>query len=136
MKDANGLEIGPEKPCLICGEPASTRPDGSVRAHSRWKAEGVPRLGVESCPGGHKPSTTCPECGVEDSVTWRREEEKFPYGAPVGYGAIYGVEPEIVELTAIVDMGRCAVCKFEFTDWRAEIARDAAVQVHLNGAAK
>jgi hypothetical protein len=57
VKDANGLEIGPEKPCPICGTPTATRPDGSVRSHSRWKAEGVPRLGVEACPGGKKPDS-------------------------------------------------------------------------------
>jgi hypothetical protein len=32
-----------------------------------------------------------------------------------------------IELSAIVDRGRCL---FEFTDWRAEAARDEAVRMH------
>lgn len=67
------------------------------------------------------PVTTCPACGVPSSVTFTREEERFPYG-----GA-----PHTVELTAIVDKGRCAACTLEFTDWRAEEAHDNAVQAYL-----
>jgi hypothetical protein len=66
------------------------------------------------------PTTTCPECGAP-GVTFTREDEPFPYG----------VAPHTVMLTAVVDKGRCTACMFEFTDWRAEGARDAAVQGHL-----
>lgn len=55
MKDAHGLEIGPEKPCPICTTSVATRPDGSIRHHSRWTVPGMPRLGVVSCEGGKKP---------------------------------------------------------------------------------
>lgn len=120
MKDRNGLEIGPERPCPICGEPVATRPDGSVRAHARLRSALHPRLGLEACPGGAKPRTECPACSVE-GVTYQREEEKFPYG----------IAPNTIELTVVVDVGRCIACAFQFTDWRAEIARDAAVQAHL-----
>lgn len=47
-----------------------------------------------------------------------QEESRFPYGA----------SPHTVEL---VDKGRRATYLFEFTDWRAEEARDRAVQAHL-----
>ena len=70
-----------------------------------------------SCPT----SSMCPQCGVADSVTFRHEEEHFPYG----------VAPHIVDLSAVVDKGRCSACSFEFTDWRAEDARTAAVNTHL-----
>lgn len=129
MKDANGLEIGPERPCPICKTPVATRPDGSIRAHSRSRSSLHPGLGVEACEGGAKPSTKCPVCDVE-GVTYRREEEKFPYLTDVGFGVIYGVEPETIELSCVVDKGHCPACKFEFTDWRAEIAREEAVEAY------
>jgi len=62
----------------------------------------------------------CPACG-ESSVTFTREEERFSYG----------VAPHTVELSAMVDKGRCSVCTLELTDWRAEEARGRAVQIHL-----
>ena len=65
--------------------------------------------------------TMCPACGEQSSVTFTREEERFPYG----------IAPHTVELAAMVDKGRCAACTFEFTDWRAEEARDRAVQIYL-----
>lgn len=123
MKDVNGLEIGPERPCPICKTPVATRPDGSIRSHSRPRSSLHPRLGVEACEGGKKPSPDCPACGAKSAVTYAREEQRFPYGR--GDNA--------VELSAVVDVGRCAACTFEFTDWRGEIARDEAVQKHLEG---
>lgn len=71
-----------------------------------------------SLPMSH---TTCPACDTPSSVTFTREEERFPYG----------IAPHTVELTALVDKGRCSACAFEFTDWRAEKALDKAVQIHL-----
>lgn len=65
--------------------------------------------------------TRCPACSSPSSVTFTREEEHFPYG----------VAPDTVELTALVDKGRCSACSFAFTDYRAEKACDAAVQAHL-----
>jgi hypothetical protein len=65
--------------------------------------------------------TTCPSCDARDSVTFTREEEHFPYG----------VAPHTVALSAIVDKGHCSACTFEFTDCRAEVARDEAVKTHL-----
>lgn len=56
MKDAKGLEICSPKVCPVCGDTVSTRPDGSVRYHSRWKYPGVPRLGVMTCEGGRRPT--------------------------------------------------------------------------------
>jgi len=64
--------------------------------------------------------TSCPVC-ASSSITFTREEEYLPYGAP----------PHVVELTVLVDKGRCATCSFEFTDWRAEKARDRAVHAYL-----
>ena len=64
---------------------------------------------------------TCPVCSAWDGVTFTSVEERFPYGA----------EPHTVELSAIVERGRCTACAFEFTDARAEIARDAAVRAYL-----
>jgi hypothetical protein len=63
----------------------------------------------------------CPACDAPSSVSFTREEEYFPYG----------VAPHTVELTAIVDKGRCSACAFEFTDWRAEEAHNKAVQIYL-----
>ena len=40
--------------------------------------------------------------------------------------------PPTVDLAAVVDKGRCSACTFEFTDWRAENARDEAVKAHLS----
>ena len=68
------------------------------------------------------PTTTCPACEAADSVTFTREEERFPYWDGMAR----------VELVAIVDKGSCSACTFEFTDWRAEIARDEAVKLHLS----
>jgi hypothetical protein len=65
--------------------------------------------------------STCPACGVPSSVTFTREEERFPYGSA----------PHTVELTAVVDKGRCSACTFVFTDARAEKAYEKAVQIHL-----
>jgi C4-type Zn-finger protein len=65
--------------------------------------------------------TTCPACGTAASVTYTREEESFPYGAG----------PDAATLSAIVDKGHCATCQLEFTDARAEEARDAAVRSYL-----
>jgi hypothetical protein len=70
--------------------------------------------------------TTCPACDAPSSVTFTREEERFPYG----------IAPHTVELAALVDKGRCSACAFEFTDWRAEEALDKAVQIHLASLAK
>lgn len=171
MKDRNGLEIGPEKPCSICGTPVATRPDGSVRHHSRWRSSLHPGLGVDACPGGKNPydrrctfchapagepcrtrlyeehvehgngevhtephaarlvdepfvpSPDCPACYAKGAVTYTREEQSFPYG----------LAPNTVTLSATVEVGRCDACKLEFTDWRAEDARDEAVQRHLHG---
>ena len=55
MKDARGLEIGPPRPCPICGAQVATRPDGSLRAHSRFALPGMPRLGIVACEGGKRP---------------------------------------------------------------------------------
>jgi len=66
-------------------------------------------------------STVCPACGESSGITFTREEERFPYG----------IAPHTVELTAMVDKGRCPACSLEFTDWRAEEARDRAVQIYL-----
>ena len=84
-----------------------------------------PLVPPSSLPMG-PPSTTCPVCDALESVTFTREEEAFPYG----------VAPTTVNLSAVVDMGRCAACEFEFTDWRAEEARDNAVQAHLHASSK
>jgi hypothetical protein len=66
-------------------------------------------------------NTVCPACGEPSSVTFTREEERFPYG----------IAPHTVELTAMVDKGRGAACTLEFTDGRAEEARDRTVQLYL-----
>lgn len=50
------------------------------------------------------PVTTCPACDAPSSITFTREEERFPYG----------IAPHTVELTATVDRGRCSACTFEF----------------------
>ena len=52
--DAKGIAICPPRRCSICGDMVSTRPDGSLRSHSRMRSEMHPRLGVEACPGGRK----------------------------------------------------------------------------------
>ena len=85
---------------------------------SQWE-EPFPKIEEPNDPP--EVSTTCPECEALDSVAFTREEESFPYG----------VSPHTIDLSAIVDKGRCSTCAFEFTDWRAEEARDEAVKVHL-----
>ena len=72
-------------------------------------------------PSSFPTASTCPSCAAYSSVTFTQEEERF----------LYGAAPNSVELTAIVVKGRCASCQFEFTDWRAENARDEAVQAYL-----
>ena len=103
--------------CEFCGEmQLASVPHLAPQFPSAWE-EPFPRL--EEC--SDTPSTTCPACGILAGVAFTREEESFPYGAI----------PHIVELSAVMDKGRCSACLFEFTDWRAEIACDEAVQVHL-----
>jgi hypothetical protein len=63
---------------------------------------------------------SCP-ARAASSVTFTREKARFPYG----------IAPHTVELLAEVDKGRCSACAFEFTDYRAEQARDSAVQAYL-----
>lgn len=65
--------------------------------------------------------SSCPACGAPASVTFTREEDRF----------LYGIASYTVELLADVDRGRCSACTFEFTDHRAEQARDSAVQAYL-----
>lgn len=58
----------------------------------------------------------CPSCGKE-RVTWEQRKEIFPYGT----------EPEPLFLGCLVMVGKCPDCTFEFTDHRAEDAKDEAV---------
>lgn len=62
---------------------------------------------------------TCPNCDAS-CVEYAPVEERFEYGA---------VDP--VTLAATVVKGDCRACGFQWTDERAEIARDAAVRKHL-----
>ena len=123
-EDLKGQPIGMYH-CEFCGEmQLAGVPHLAPQFPSQWeepfpKVEEPPDYG----PGDDEPeppSTTCPACGAPDSVTFTREEARFPYG----------VAPQTVELSAIVDKGRCS-CAFEFTDWRAELAHTEAVKIHL-----
>lgn len=60
MKDARGVEIGPPAKCAICADMVATRPDGSLRSHSRMRSALHPRLGVETCPGSSPASEVKP----------------------------------------------------------------------------
>lgn len=51
-KDCRGVEICAPKKCPACGEFVSTRPDGSLRWHGRWRSPMSPRLGVVTCDVG------------------------------------------------------------------------------------
>ena len=126
-EDLKGQPIGMYH-CEVCGEmQLAGVPHLAPQIPSQWeepfpKDEEPPDYG----PGDETPDVTskCPSCDAPDSVTFTREEERFPYG----------VAPRTVELTAVVDKGRCASCSFEFTDWRGEIAHDEAVKAHLASA--
>lgn len=63
-------------------------------------------------------TNTCPMCGVDD-IKETIEEETVELGHPE-YGGIIG--NEVVQ----VPVSRCVVCKFQWTDYRAEEIRDAA----------
>ena len=118
-EDLAGQPIGMYH-CEFCGEmQLAGVPHLPPQFPEQWE-EPFPK--VED-PADPAPVTTCPSCDAPSSVTFTREEERFPYG----------VDPHTVELTAIVDKGRCSACTFEFTDWRAEEARDSAVQAYLQG---
>jgi hypothetical protein len=69
-----------------------------------------PRKETDECPACHKYSM------VTTSV-----DSKFAYGA--GRNA--------VELSCTIPVQRCSQCGFEFTDHRAEEARDLAVRRYL-----
>jgi hypothetical protein len=45
---------------------------------------------------------------------------------------LYGVAPDQVTLKATVPLFTCQACDFEFTDFEAERAREAAVAKHLS----
>lgn len=64
----------------------------------------------------------CPSCASEN-VTWRSEIDKFPYG----------VETQ-VELEAVVLVGKCGNCGFEYTDYRSDNSRAVAVERYLREA--
>ncbi len=69
----------------------------------------------------------CPSCGDEKCVYWAREPETFSYAT---------TQDTIVELTAMVDVGRCKSCSFTFTDHTAEVARTEAICKHLQQVVK
>lgn len=60
----------------------------------------------------------CPECNAE--VVTRTENETFLYGVS-----------DAVELSATVQVHRCAKCHFEFTGPEADDARENAINQHL-----
>jgi putative zinc finger/helix-turn-helix YgiT family protein len=64
--------------------------------------------------------TQCPACGKE-SLGTRVEETSF----------VYGTGAAAVDLTCSVPVHKCADCAFEFTDDKAEDARDLAVRRYL-----
>jgi len=64
--------------------------------------------------------STCPSC-EQPGMTWREAIQVFDYAGQAG----------LVELTATVQVGHCAACGEEFTDWRAEDGLAAAVARHL-----
>lgn len=65
-------------------------------------------------------TTHCPAC-VSDKLSWRNEVQKF----------LYGNSTEFVELEAVVLIGTCGHCGFEFQDYRSENSRTVAVERHL-----
>jgi putative zinc finger/helix-turn-helix YgiT family protein len=67
-----------------------------------------------------KETDECPACHQHSIVT-TSVDSKFVYGA--GRNA--------VELSCTTPVQRCSQCDFEFTDQRAEEARDLAVRRHL-----
>ena len=110
--------------CEFCGEmQLAGTPHLPPQFPSQWE-EPFPIVEEPPDYGPDDPSevaTTCPACGAVDSVAFTREEESFPYG----------VAPHTVDLSAVVDKGHCTACTVEFTDWRAEDVRDAAVKAYL-----
>ncbi len=44
---------------------------------------------------------------------------------------IYGTGQDAAELSCTVPIHRCPVCRFEFTDYQAEDARELAIRRHL-----
>jgi DNA-binding transcriptional regulator YiaG len=69
---------------------------------------------------GKGEKTLCPDCASDnlDVITKAQDFE-------------YGLSKDRSVLTAIVPVLRCQQCDFEFTDYRAEIARHDAVCRHL-----
>lgn len=128
-EDLKGQPIGMYH-CEFCGEMQLAGTSHLLpQFPSQWEAPFPEDLNpVEeaffSAPEAEDPPalvTECPSCGDPANLTFSVEKEVFPYG----------IVPNQVELTVLVDKGRCAACAFEFTDWRAEKARDLAVQAHL-----
>jgi len=64
--------------------------------------------------------TLCPACGKE-TIGTRVEETTF----------VYGTGSTAVNLTCPVPVHKCDACAFEFTDDKAEDARDLAVRRYL-----
>jgi len=116
-KDPEPPDYGPDESDMVSYPTAQVKMESIVEI-------GPPHTRPALVPPSSLPMralSTCPVCGAEGSVTFTREEERFPYG----------VAPHTVNLCAVVDKGSCAACSFEFTDWRAENARDEAVKAHL-----
>ena len=117
-------DYGPDDEETLSVEPSSgmvSYPTSPVRMESITPI-GPPHTRPPLVPPSSCPTPAmCPACGAPESVTFTREEEAFPYG----------VAPNTVNLAVVVDKGHCAACTFEFTDWRAENARDEAVKAHL-----
>lgn len=65
--------------------------------------------------------TDCRQCGAIGTVEPHYIRQEFPYG----------VGDEAVTLRADVVVFRCSECDDAYTDWTAECARDAAVELHL-----
>lgn len=123
-EDLKGQPIGMYH-CEFCGEmQLACVPHLPPQFPSQWE-EPFPKLEEPPDYGPDSEAMTCPACGALASVTFTREEERFPYG----------IAPHTIDLSAVVDKGRCAACTFEFTDWRAEVARDEAVKTHLKSKA-
>lgn len=66
-------------------------------------------------------SEVCADCG-STSIRETMEHEYFPYGAG---------KDEVLLDAGMVPVFTCDACGFQYTDWRAEEARERAVQRHL-----
>jgi len=99
---------------------AQTEGDNGWWLYQSASEEPVHKMCLAKVPGRTQPfPQTCPDCD-SSQIRARLEHETFQYGSLA----------DDVNLAVEVMVYTCAACKFQWTDYMAEAARDAAVRAY------